>query len=91
MTHRPGIHQLLRGASPEIRNLLIAAHHQGFGVTRTRSGHYAVTTPEHIRPKRTTFTPQHPGDARSVKQALSQLRGIGVDISRPRQRKKDAS
>lgn len=84
------INRIVRGASREIRKLLLAAHAQNFGVSPTHGGHYAVTTPKGVRPKRIVFAPSTPSDGRSIHNTRKKLREIGVDLPHSQQRKKGA-
>lgn len=75
------IHRVVRGAHPEIRDLLLAAHKQRFRVTLTRNGHYRVQAPrcsKKPRLQRVAFVAGTPSDYRTPKNTRAQLRKIGV-------------
>jgi hypothetical protein len=79
---RDDINIILRGADREIRALLRIAHDQDFLVTPTSGNHYAVSTPEGVRPKKTVFMSKTPSDTRGLHRMRRKLRGIGVVIPR---------
>jgi hypothetical protein len=72
------IHQLLRGADPEIRAILLTAYDQGFRVDRTKSSHYKVTPRRRRATPCTVFVAATPSEYRGLANTRSKLRGIGV-------------
>lgn len=74
------INRVLRGASREIRTLLLVAHKQKFTVAPTRNNHYSVSTPPGVRPRSTVFTPKTPSDTKGLHRVVRKLRHIGVEI-----------
>jgi hypothetical protein len=74
------INRILRGASPEIRKMLKAAHDQGYVVQSTNSQHYKVVTPSSCTEKKTVFSPSTPSDTRGLHIVRRKLRHIGVQF-----------
>lgn len=78
-----GIRRLTRGASPEMRRLMLLAYEQGFEVGRTNSGHYKVMVPEDKETPDgivTVFLPGTTSDRRSVHRCITKLKRIGVEF-----------
>lgn len=77
---RDNINKILKGASREIRALLLTAHEQHFTVVPTNGGHFKVSTPQGVRPKRSEFSPKTPSDTRGLHRVRAKLRRIGVEF-----------
>lgn len=75
---RAAIGEILKGARPEIRQLLTVAHEQDFQVVPTRNNHYMIMTPEHYTEKNSCFAPKTPSDRRGAHRVKAKLRKIGV-------------
>jgi hypothetical protein len=82
---RVPIAKLLKGASPEIRKLLTAAHEQRFRIKPTKNGHFQVFARQRRGPDRVierVTVPGTPSEYRSVLNSRSDLRRIGVRFNR---------
>lgn len=89
------LNKIRRATSPEIRDMLLAAHEQGFHVKVHRNGHFRVTAPtdgtDGTPPS--AVTPGTPSDSRSIANTRSELRRIGVRFTsaNPRSKKRRAA
>lgn len=81
-SNKEDIGAVLRGANPEIKKMLRAAHDQGFVVTRTNNNHYKVSTPAHYREQSSCFAPKTPSDVRGYHRVMAKLRNLGVKFRR---------
>lgn len=77
---KTSIRQILRGTSPEMRLLLLAAYEQGLGVSLTGNGHFRVTTPPGAKEKALAFMPGTPSEYRAIANARRKLRRMGVRL-----------
>ena len=73
------INKVVKGAPREVADLMRLAHSQGYFISRTAAFHFRVVTPLGM-PQDRVITPGTPSDHRSMKNARSQLRRIGVEI-----------
>ena len=74
------IGDILKGAHPEIREMLRRAHEQKFRVTPTSNNHFRISTPEHYREQRCVFAPKTPSDTRGLHRVRAKLRRFGVKL-----------
>ncbi len=74
------IHQVLKGTTRDLRDMMLKVHKQGFTVTRTNSGHLMIRTPADSRPKLTAFAPCTPSDRISLQRVKAKLRKMGVQL-----------
>lgn len=75
------INRILRGCSREIRDLLLAAHHQGYVVEPTHNHHLRVSPPPDCPEKSgSVHVAGTPSDYRGLRNLRSRLRRIGVII-----------